>query len=334
MKVLFIGGTGNISLSCTCAALDRGIEVFHFNRGSTAVPGKRGMRIRSEVTTITGDIRDKEKAASLLAQHRFDVVVDWFAFTPDHIKTDIELFRGRTDQLLFISSASVYHKPPRSYIITESTPAYNPYWKYAQDKIACEKILMSEYKTNGLPVTIVRPSHTYGDGRIPTTFGSQDFTIPRRILEGREIIIHGDGQSLWTITHSDDFAVGFTGLLGNPNATGETYHITSDEVITWDVIHQTIAAALGAEARIVHMPSDYLAEHAPSYGPGLIGDKQYSLIFDNSKIKRAVPGFAAKIPFFEGMRRSVEWVNEFGEKEIDGDTDKLIDRILTGWLPK
>ncbi len=334
MKLLFIGGTGNISAACTCAALDRGAEVFHFNRGSTPVQGRRGERIRREVTSIRGDIRNPVQAAALLAEYRFDAVVDWVAYTPDHINADIELFRDKTDQLVFISSASVYHKPPRTHIITESTPAFNPYWKYSQEKIACEKILTKEYQVRGFPITIVRPSHTYGDGWFPTTFGSGDFTVPQRILDGKEIIVHGDGQSLWTITHADDFAAGFTGLLGNPEAIGETYHITSDEAITWDRIHQAIAAALGAKARIVHIPSDYLALKAPELGPGLVGDKQYSLIFDNSKIKRAVPGYQAVIPFFEGMRRSAAWVNETGIREIDPDANLLIDGLLAGWHGK
>jgi len=331
MRVLFIGGTGNISTSCTLAALDRRIEVYHLNRSSTRIPGERGERIGREVQVLKADIRDFGAAEKAIGDLTFDAVVDWIAFTTDHIEADLKLFAGKTGQFVFISSASVYHKPPNTHVITESTPAYNPFWKYSQDKIACEKLLISSYEENGFPVTIVRPSHTYSDGWFPTTFGSGDFTVPQRIIDGKEIIVHGDGQSLWTLTHTDDFAAGFTGLLGNPESIGETYHITSDEALTWDRVHKTIAAALGKEARIVHMPSDYIADKAPAFGPDLIGDKQYSLLFDNSKIKRAVPGYIAKIPFYEGMRRSLKWVDEFGSKEINPDTEMLINELLAGW---
>jgi len=331
MRVLFIGGTGNISTSCTLAALDRRIEVYHLNRSSTRIPGERGERIGREVQVLKADIRDFGAAEKAIGDLTFDAVVDWIAFTTDHIEADLKLFAGKTGQFVFISSASVYHKPPNTHVITESTPAYNPFWKYSQDKIACEKLLISSYEEDGFPVTIVRPSHTYSDGWFPTTFGSGDFTVPQRIIDGKEIIVHGDGQSLWTLTHTDDFAAGFTGLLGNPESIGETYHITSDEALTWDRVHKTIAAALGKEARIVHMPSDYIADKAPAFGPDLIGDKQYSLLFDNSKIKRAVPGYIAKIPFYEGMRRSLKWVDEFGSKEINPDTEMLINELLAGW---
>ena len=330
MKTLFIGGTGNISTSCTREALAQGLDLVHFNRGTSRGDSSRGDF--PDVERIVGDIRDVDTAGRLLAGRSFDCVVDWIAFTPEEIRQDIELFGDIAGQFVFISSASVYHKPPRHYLITESTPAFNPFWTYSQNKIQCEQILWQSYVERGFPVTVVRPSHTYGDGWFPTTFGSRDFTVPQRILEGKPIVVHGDGQSLWTITHADDFARGFTGLLGNPAAIGETFHITGDESLTWDQIHETIACALGMTPEIVHVPSKAIADESPRFGPGLLGDKQYSLVFDNSKIKRFVPGYQATIPFFRGMERSVETIQRNPEmKKIEDDTDALIDRLVSRW---
>lgn len=323
MKVLFIGGTGNISRSCTRAALDHGHQLWHLNRGNrtAGVPGG--------VTTITADARDPEASRAAVAGLEFDCVVDWIAFTPDHVRQDVELYSGRVGQFVFISSASVYHKPPSDYRITESTPAYNPFWNYSQDKIACERYLIGEYEERGFPITIVRPSHTYSDGWFPTSFGSSDFTVPARILAGKPIVVHGDGQSLWTITHSDDFAKGFVGLLGNPAAIGETFHITSDEALTWDQIHQTIGRALGSAPRIVHVATEAIAREDPHFGQGLLGDKQYSVVFDNTKIKRYVPGYQATIRFFEGMERSARLVLDHPELQvINQQHDQLIERLL------
>ncbi|MFW6312608.1 MAG: SDR family oxidoreductase [Spirochaetota bacterium] len=323
MKVLFIGGTGNISTSCTHDALARGIELYHLNRGSS-----KG-RVPHEVQTIIGDIRNPAEIRRLVEGMHFDAIVDWIAFTTDHIQADLELFRDKTDQFVFISSASVYHKPVRHHVITESTPAHNPYWRYSQNKIACENLLWKEYAENGFPMTIVRPSHTYSTGWFPTTFG-QDYTYPRRMLDGKPIVSHGDGSSLWTITHTDDFAKGFNGLLGNPLAIGETFHITGDEALSWDEIHRAMAAALGVEAKIVHVPSDVIASYDENVGAGLLGDKQYSVVFDNSKIKRYVPGYQATIPFWEGMRRSVAYAEANPElkKQVDPKTDELVDRLV------
>lgn len=323
MKVLFIGGTGNISSSCSSEALSHGIDLWHLNRGNAR------WRAPTGVNTLVGDIRDQKSVANAIANLRFDVVVDWIAFTPDHVRVDLSLFRDRTDQFIFISSASVYQKPPSSYVITESTPAHNPFWKYSQEKIACEELLRREYAESGFPVTIVRPSHTYSDGWFPSTFGSRDFTVPQRIIDGRPIVVHGDGQSLWTITHADDFAKGFAGLLGNPAVVGETFHITSDEALSWDQIHVAIGRALGETPKIVHVTSETIAAIDKNVGAGLLGDKRYSVVFDNSKIKRFVPGYTATIPFHEGMRRSARWIEEHPEmKSIDHDSDALIDRIL------
>jgi len=332
MKVLFIGGTGNLSLACTREALRHGIEVVHLNRGKSAA--LRGVEPPEGVETIVGDIHDRGATRDRLGSERFDCVVDWIAFTPDDIQFDIELFRDRTEQFIFISSASVYHKPPGHYVITESTPAYNPFWTYSQEKICCEEILHREYREARFPVTIVRPSHTYSDGWFPNTFESTGFTVAQRMVDGRDIVVHGDGQSLWTITHADDFARGFVGILGNPAAIGETFHITSDEAITWDQIHQIIAFALGTEAKIVHCPSEIIARLSPQMGEGLLGDKQYSLVFDNSKIKRFVPGYRATIPFFEGMRRSAEWIAAHPDKKvINGQLDALINDIVAAMGP-
>ena len=342
MKVLFIGGTGNISLSCSREAVARGVELYHFNRGRTIADRLSGTAdddgtdpgSLEGVQTIHGDIRDTESARKLLSSHRFDCVVDWIAYTPEHITADVELFRDRTSQFIFISSASVYHKPPNHYIITESTPAHNPYWEYSQQKIACEMILRREYSTERFPMTIVRPSHTYGDGWFPTTFGSRDFTVPQRMLDGKPVVVHGDGQSLWTLTHSDDFARGFVGLLGNPAAVGETFHITSDEALSWDQIHHAIGNALGVEPRIIHVTSEMISRLSPQHGPGLLGDKAYSTVFDNTKIRRWVPGFVATIPFHEGMRRSVAWINEDeSRRTVDPELDRLIDDVVAAVGP-
>jgi nucleoside-diphosphate-sugar epimerase len=223
----------------------------------------------------------------------------------------------------------VYHKPVRNHVITESTPAFNPYWEYSRQKIACEEILREEYVRTGFPVTIVRPSHTYSIGWFPTTFGSPDFTYPQRMLDGKPIVVHGDGLSLWTITHADDFAKAFVGLLGHPGAIGETFHITGDEALSWDEIHLTIGRALGVEPRIVHVPSEVIARFDPDTGAGLLGDKRYSVIFDNTKIKRLVPGYQATITFAEGMRRSARWIEEHPDrKRIVGSINDLTDRLI------
>ncbi len=324
MKVLFIGGTGNISTSCTREALRRGHTVYHLNRGLTAAPEKG-------VLTLKADIRNPAEAAKAVDGLTFDAVADFIAFVPEHIETDLKIFAGKTGQFLFISSASVYHKPARHHVITESTPAFNPFWKYSENKIACELLLKKEYEERGFPMTVVRPSHTYSDGYIPTPFGT-GFTEAQRILDGREIVVHGDGQSLWTLTHSDDFAKAFTGLLGNPRALGETFHITGDEVLSWENITALIGDALGAAPRVVHVPSDIIARLEPGLGAGLLGDKTYCAVFDNTKIKRAVPGFQASIPFHAGVRRSVAWfMADPKRRAVDPALDKAIDHILSDW---
>ena len=322
MRVLFIGGTGNISTDCTHEALSEGIEVFHLNRGN----GKG--RAPAGVQTLIGDIRKPDEVRRMISDLQFDVVVDWIAFTPEHIQVDLDLFRDHTRQFIFISSASVYHKPVRHHVITESTPAFNPFWTYSQNKIACERLLIREYEERGFPMTIVRPSHTYQTGWFPTSIG-HDFTYPQRMLEGKPIVVHGDGSSLWTITHTQDFAIGFTGLLGNPAAIGETFHITGDESPSWDEIHRTIGMAFGVEPKIIHVPSEVLARFDEGLGAGLVGDKAHTVTFDNSKIKRLVPRYQQRISFHEGMRRGVELIAERPElKTITEKTNELVDAVI------
>ncbi len=329
MKILFIGGTGIISSACTREAVRQGHELFHLNRGNHPDQASPG------VTTIKADIRDPQQVEKAVAGQRFDCIVNWVAFEPDHVRQDMELLEPLTSHYIFISSASVYLKPPPHWFITEKAPVGNPFWSYAQNKIACEELLLDSHRKNGFPVTIVRPSHTYTNGWVPTPIGSRDFTIARRLLDGKEVISPGDGQSLWTLTHSDDFARGFTGLLGNPEAVGEIFHITSDEARTWDAFYGIIGETLGLDVNIVHIPSDVVNEISPTLGQGLMGDKGYSMVFDNSKIKRFVPSYEARISFTEGIRRSMEWFEENPERKIvDPARNTEIDKVLKVWKEK
>lgn len=325
MKVLFIGGTGIISTAVSKQAIAQGIELYHLNRGShpAVLPGSN---------RLTADVHQLEDARKVLQDLEFDVVVDWIAYTPEDIERDLSLFRGRTRQFVFISSASAYQKPPVNYLITESTPLHNPYWKYSQNKIACEERLLTAYREEGFPVTIVRPSLTY-DPNFPIAIGGWGcYTLADRLKKGLPIIVHGDGSSLWVVTHSDDFARGFLGLLGNPQTLGHAFHITSDEVLTWDQIYRTIAGALGVEPRIVHIPSDFIARVAPQLSGTLLGDKTWSAVFDNTKIKSFVPGFQAVIPFRDGIRRTLAWFAADGKRQrIDEAVNAEMDHILKAY---
>jgi nucleoside-diphosphate-sugar epimerase len=326
MKVLFIGGTGNISTACTRRALAKNMEVFHLNRGT------RQGRTPPGVTGLHADIRNPAEVRKALAGLRFDSVVQFLAFSPEHIEADMETFRSVTNQYVFISSATVYRRPGLSPVITESCPLGNPFWDYAQLKIACEQLLGGRGKETGFPYTIIRPSHTYDDGWILSQFVSTDFGISWRILKGLPIVVAGDGQSLWTVTHASDFAKGLVGLLGNPAALGEAFHITSGEFLTWDAINTMIGAALGVQPKIVHIPSEYIARVLPHRGAGLLGDKAHSLIFDNSKIRRFVPGFVPEIHFAEGVRRSVEWYNARPDLKVPNETlNAEFDKLLACW---
>ncbi len=299
MRVLFIGGTGNISSACVERALQEGWQVALLNRGRSDVtqPG---------LQTFIGD-RNDPAVLREAASARPDVVVDFVGYTPQQIDLDFEAFSGKISQYIYISSASVYLKPLPSYLITENTPLGNPYWPYAQEKIACEERLMRAYRSAGFPVSIIRPSYTYGPTWIPAGVGGHGYTIVERMRRGAPVISHGDGQSLWVLTHTSDFAVGLVGLMGSPKAVGEAFHITSDEVFTWDAIYRTIAQAAGCEARLVHIPSDWIAGIYPDWGMGLLGDKMHSVVYDNSKIKCFVPGYQAQVPFSEGIQRSLAW---------------------------
>ena len=328
MKVLFIGGTGFISSAVSRQAIERGIELYLLNRGLHNVEIDGCNRLRADISKST----EVRKAIRGL---QFDVVVDWIAFTPEDIERDLELFRGRVKQYFFISSASAYQKPPAHYLITESTPLSNPFWDYSRGKIACEERLIRAYREDNFPVTIVRPSLTYSIN-FPIAIGGWGcYTLADRIIKGKPIIVHGDGTSLWVVTHAEDLAKGLLGLFGNPNTIGQAFHITTDEVLTWDRLYQTIAEALGREANIVHISSDFIAGVAPRLKGTLLGDKSWSVVFDNSKIKSFVPGFQATIPFREGIRRTVEWFGS-GEnrRRVDNEVNKEMDRIIEAYRDK
>ncbi|MCE5191133.1 MAG: SDR family oxidoreductase [Actinomycetia bacterium] len=322
MRVLFIGGTGLISTAVSRLAVAEGFELYLLNRGlqSAHLPGGH---------SLTADIHRPNDVLAALRGLTFDVVVDWIAYSSDDIDRDVALFRNRTTQYVFISSASAYQKPPEHYLITESTPLHNPYWEYSRNKIACEERLMRAYREEGFPATIVRPSMTY-DQNLPIAIGGWGcYTLADRLRQGRPIIVHGDGSSLWVVTHAEDFGRGLLGLLGNERALGQAFHITSDEVLTWNQIYNTIAEALGVEANIVHIPSDFIAQVAPQLGESLLGDKTWSAVFDNTKIKTFVPDFQAVIPYREGIGRTLAWFGaDAGRRRIDEAVNVEMDRIL------
>ncbi len=322
MKVLFIGGSGNISTAVSRLAIARGIDLTLLTRGKTSadIPGVRW---------LSADFHDLTQTQNILGNETFDVVVDWIAYTPEDVERDLTLFSGKTGQFVFISSASAYQKPPSSVIIRESTPLHNPYWDYSQAKIVCEERLMQAYREQGFPLTIVRPSHTY-DKFFPFSIGEWDkFTIVERMRKGLPVIVHGDGTSLWAVTHADDFALGFLGLLGHPHALGQAFHITSDERLTWNDIYRAIGAAAGVEPNLVHIASDFIVKVAPNYRGTLIGDKSWSVIFDNSKIKNYVPEFQAIIPFHQGIRRTVVRFDADPQlRQVKPEDHAEIERIL------
>jgi nucleoside-diphosphate-sugar epimerase len=324
MKVLFIGGTGKISSACAQLAVARGIDLYFLNRGQTTVrPAPAGVK------SLHGDIRNLASAQAALGDHKFDAVVNWIAFTTEHIETDLALFRGRTEQYVFISSASAYQKPISSLPITESTLLANPFWEYSRNKIACEERLVRAYREEGFPFTIVRPSHTYDRTLLPFTGG---YTTIDRMRKGKPVIVHGDGSSLWVLTHHTDFAKGFVGLLGNNHAIGESFHITSDELLAWNQIYEICAHAAGAKANLVHIPSELIAAYDPNWGAGLLGDKTHSVIFDNSKIKRFVPDFAATTPFARGAAEIMAWYDADPARQVvDERIDRLMDRIIAAY---
>jgi len=321
MKVLFIGGSGIISSACSALAVESGIDLFLLNRGQTSF-----RPIPAAAHVIHADIRDPAAAAEALRGQTFDAVVDWIAFTPDHVAADLALFRGRVGQFVFISSASAYQKPPQRLPITEETPLDNPFWQYSRNKIACEELLMAAYRDEGFPVTIVRPSHTYDATLLPFHGG---YTTLDRLRRGKPILIHDDGESLWTLTHHRDFARAFVPLLGEPRAIGQAYHITSDEVLTWNEIARLLGEAAGVTPNIIHVPSAVVAKYDEHFGDSLLGDKSHNTTFDNRKIRSIVPGFAAEIPFAEGAREIVAWYDAHPEAQrVNAEHDALLDRII------
>jgi len=326
MKVLFIGGTGNISSACTRLALERGIDVYHLNRGNSENPFKK------TVKTLIADINKILQLKELLKEHLFDVVVNFIAYVPNDIQRDYELFRDKTDQYIFISSASAYQKPPLHPIITESTPLKNPYWQYSRDKIGCEETLNQYYRDKDFPITIIRPSLTY-ETVIPAAIGSwDDFTLIDRIRRSKKVIVHGDGTSLWTITHSIDFAKGLVGLLGHQQAIGHSFHITSDEILTWNQIYEAIGMAAGKSPEVIHIPSEFIARYDDFQTGNLLGDKANSVIFDNTKIKTFVPDFIATIPFKRGICNTVKWFEEKSSRmRIVNKTNEFMDGIINDY---
>jgi nucleoside-diphosphate-sugar epimerase len=329
MRFLFIGGTGLISTACVELALAQGHEVWMLNRGLTSpLPVPDGVR------RLTADARDPAALAGAVRGLSFDSVVQWIGFTPEQIVPDLEVFGSRgldVGQYVYISSASAYQKPPGHYLVTEETPLENPFWQYSRDKIASERLLLEAHDATGFPVTVVRPSFTYGLTQIPVSVNSwqRPYTLIARMRRGAPILVPGDGTSLWTLTHNRDFAVGLIGLLGNPAAIGQAVHITSDEVLTWNQIYAAVAAAAGVELRALHVPSDALiAAHPDEYEGGLWGDKAHSIVFDNAKIRSLVPGFAPSIPFAEGIKDVVAWFDGHPEHQaIDAEADALWDRV-------
>ena len=324
LRVLFIGGSGVISSACSRAAVKAGLELFVLNRGTSTVrplpPGARRLQ---------ADIREPGSVRQAIKDLEFDSVTDWVAFTPDQVRTDLELFGGRTGQYVFISSASAYQTPPARMPVTESTPLRNPFLQYSRDKIACEDLLVAAYRDRGFPATIVRPSHTYDETLVPFKGG---WTVLGRMLAGKPVIVHGDGTSLWTMTHHDDFARAFVPLLGHPRTFGEAIQITSDDVLTWNQIADTLAAALGVTARVVHVPSDAIAAAEPEWGAGLLGDKAHSMVFDNTKIRGLVPGWRAVIPFEQGAREIADWYLADPARQVtDAGLDAVMDKLAAAW---
>ena len=319
LRVLFLGGTGIISSACSWRAVELGLDLTVANRGKTSI-----RPLPPEAKQITADIEDKASLAALAGQD-FDVVVDWVAFTPDQVRARTDALRGHVGQYVFISSASAYQTPPARLPITESTPLRNPFWQYSRNKIACEDLLTTLYREEGYPVTVVRPSHTYDRTLVPFDGG---WTIVERMRRGQPIVVHGDGTSLWTLTHHTDFARDFVHLLGNPRTLGEAFHITSDDVLTWDQIARALGAAAGADPLLVHVPSDAIAAVDADWGAALLGDKAHSTVFDNSKIRSLVPERVTPIRFEEGAREIVAWHDaDPGRRRLDARVDGLMSRL-------
>ena len=319
--VLFIGGTGTISSACVREAIGLGHRVAVLNRGRTTL-----RPLPDGVEVLRADLDDDQAVADALAGRSFDAVADFMSFTTDRLRRNLDLLAGRIGQYLFTSSASVYAKPVPSLPIRESSPVRNPFWQYSRDKIACEELLTARYRADGYPVTIVRPSHTYDQFSMPLHGGWQQLV---RARAGKPIVVHGDGTSLWTLTHASDFAYNYAGLLAQPAAVGETYHITGDEVLTWDAIARLLAAAAGVpDVDLVHVASETFARVIPALGPGLLGDKAHSVVFDNTKVREVRPGFVQRVPFVAGARQIVAGFESHPElQQADPDLDAGLDEL-------
>jgi nucleoside-diphosphate-sugar epimerase len=327
MKALLIGGTGQISMAITRKLVVDGWDVYLLNRGN------RSSELPEGVHSIVADIGDEEKVLKAIDGLFFDCVCEFIGFTVSQVERDYRLFKGKTNQYIYISSASAYHKPVRSYIITEGTTLANPYWQYSRDKIACEDFLMEKYRTEGFPVTIVRPSHTYDERNVPLgVHGAKGaWQVIKRMLDGKPVIIQGDGTSLWTVTFNSDFAIGYTGLMGNRHAIGEAFQITSDETLTWNQIYETIADALGVELKPYHISSEFLAAVGKQYdyNGALLGDKSNTVVFDNTKLKEVVPQMTTYIPFHEGVRISLNNILSHPELQVeDPEFDQWCDKVI------
>ena len=328
MKILMIGGTGTISSAITRQLAAGGHDLWLLNRGN------RKNEVPESVKQVIVDVSDEAEVLCLLGDEQFDAVCEFIGFLPSQVERDIRLFSGRTRQYVYISSASAYNKPAASHVITEGTTLANPHWEYSRNKIACEELLMKEYREKGFPVTIVRPSHTYCERGVPVSVHGLkgSWQVLKRMMEGKPVIIQGDGSSLWTLTWNEDFARGFIGLLGNPKAIGEAFQIMSDEQLTWNQIYQCVGNALGVKPRIYHVASDFLVATSPKawdFEGNLIGDKSVTVVFDCTKLKRAVPGFMATTRFDEGVRRCVAHILAHKELQTeDPEFDAWCDRII------
>lgn len=326
MKVLMIGGTGTISMAITRLMAEKNWDIYLLNRGS------RSSELPEGVNVIEADISNEAETAEKLSGMTFDVVCEFIGFVPSQVERDYRLFAGKTKQYMYISSASAYQKSLSDFKITEGTPLSNPHWEYSRNKIACEEFLMKMYRENGFPVTIIRPSHTYDERSVPLGVHGNNgsWQVVKRMLEGKPVIIHGDGTSLWTMTHNSDFAKGFVGLMGNIHAIGETFHITSDESVTWNQIYSVIADALGVELKPYYVPSWFLTETSDyDFEGSLIGDKANSVVFDNSKLKRAVPDFVATVRVDTGIKNTVRNILEHEEfQKEDPEFDAWCDRVI------
>ncbi|WP_022884393.1 SDR family oxidoreductase [Glaciibacter superstes] len=327
LRVLIIGGTGIISTAVVAETARRGHKVHTLSRsGEDAGPQPQGVR------ALRADVRDASAVAEAIDGLSFDAVVQFVAFEPEHVRADLEMFAGRTSQYIFISSASAYQTPPSRLPVTESTPLRNPYWEYSRKKIACEDVLAAAYRDTGFPVTIVRPSHTYNPSMIPFDGG---WTVVERMRQGREVVVPGDGTSLWTITHHTDFARAFVGLYGRDEAIGEAFHITSDEALTWNAIYGHIARAAGVDPKLVHVASASIAAADPEWGAALLGDKANSMVFDNSKIKRLVPDFVCQVPFARGAEEIIAWHDSHPEScQVDQHMDAVMDSLADAYRPR